>query len=406
MINITLAQLKSDITPMLKGTSLTQVIDFYGTAAKAANRMLARIAPIETRRTVTMTTPFYDNVQDYPLVSDFKLPIDIRPQANRRGMPGQSYFSGTTPREFDVKMDANSFSIKWNNMIRSIRAQRLPAGNVAVMDYFDSPTSNGTWIANIDASNLYTEPLNYIQGNGATGFDLSGATGIANLLNSTASVFDLSAYRYEDASMIYFWIPVGSASRFTSFNLLRGEDSSNYISKTVTTKADGTAFTDGWNFLLFDWSTGVKVGTPTNLKNTYRKFTTNYTIGSAITGCLIDSWTNAFGQLYEMEYYSEYMFRSSTGVWKAVPDDDNDLVNVSPSSYEILKTEMMVDITQIIRLGNQRSSELADWRMMLNGQPPSRYIKDPQYRGLYADYLLMFPSSTILTKTQYYNFDC
>lgn len=405
MIPISLAQLKNDITPMLKGTSLREVTDFYGICAKAANRMLLRISPIETRRTVTMATPFYDNVQDYPLVSDFKKMIDIRPQANRKSMPGQSNFLGTGPKQFDMKMDANSFSIKWNNMIRSLRAQRLPGGNVAVMDYFDSPTSNGSWSANLDASGLYTEPLNYVQGNGATGFNLSGATGNANLLNTTASVFDLSAYNYEDASMIYFWIPVGFSSRFTSINLLRGEDASNYISKTVTTKADGTAFSDGWNFLLFDWTTGTKVGSPTNLKNIYRKISIVYTAGPAINGCLIDSWTNAFGQLYEIEYYSEYLFRSAAGVWKAIPDSDTDLVNVTPSSYEILKTEMMIDITQIIRIGNQRASELADWRMMLNGQPPSRYIRDPQYRGLYNDYILNFPESSILTRTQYYDFD-
>lgn len=390
---------------MLKGTSLRQVTDFYGVAAKAANRLLTRISPEETRRTVTMTTPFYDNVQDYPLVSDFKRMIDIRPQANRKDLPGQSYFSQTTPRQFDINLDPNSFSIRWNNMIRTIRAQKLPSGNVILMDPLDSATANGSWAASVDASNLYTEPLNYVQGNGSLGFDLSGSAGSGVLTNSTASVVDLSTYRYEDSSMLWFWIPVGYSSRFTNFKLVRGESATALKTATVTTKSDGTAFTDGWNFLRFDWSTAATTGSPTNLLNTYRKFTVTYTVGTAITGCLIDSWTNAFGQLYEIEYYSEYMFRTSAGVWIQSPTADTDLVNVGISSYEILKAEMMVDITKIIRIGNQKEQELAELDKELNGQTENRYVKNPKNMGLYSNYLSMFPSSAIITSTRTYNFD-
>lgn len=406
MINISIATLKSDIAGMMKGTSIREVKDFYGTARAAAGRMLARISPVETTRIVTMTTPFYDNLQDYPLVSDYKQMIDIRPQANlRQDMPGKSNFKSTTPRQFSERLEANSFSIQWNNMIRTLRAQRLPAGNVVLLDAFDSPTGNGSWSANVDASNLYSEPLNFVQGIGSMGFDLSGSTGAANLLNSTAAVADLSAYRYEDMSLIYFWIPVGYSARFTNFKLLRGESASAYKEATVTSKADGTAFTDGWNLLMFNWNTASTTGTPTNLLNTYRKFSVTYTAGTAITGCLIDSWTDSFGQFYEIEYYSEYLFRTSTGTWINLPTTDSDLANVSPSSYEILKAEMMVDITKQIRVGNIQASELADWRKMLNGDPQSRYIKDPPYHGLYADYLSMFPSSAITTRTQNYDYD-
>lgn len=405
MISVTLAQLKSDITPMLRGTSLRQVTDFYGTVARAANRMLARISPEETRRTVTMTTPFYDNLYDYALVSDYKQMLDIRPQANRQDMPGRSYFSQTTPRQFDINLDPDSFSIRWNNMIRTLRAARLPAGNVAMLDPFDSATSNGSWSANVDASGLYTEPLNYVQGNSSLGFNLSGSTGSANLLNTTASVVDLSAYNYEDASMIWFWIPVGTSSRFTSFNLIKGDSATAYKSQTVTTKADGTAFSDGWNLLYFSWVTASTTGVPTNTINTYRKFTVTYSAGTAISGCLIDSWTNSFGQLYEIEYYSEYLFRTTAGTWISTPTLDTDLVNVSPSSYEILKAEIMVDITKLIRTGAAQQTELSEWRTQLNGQAQNRYVKDPPYHGLYHDYLSMYPSSAILTRTKTYDFD-
>lgn len=406
MISISLSQLKSDIAPMMKGTSIRQITDFYGTAFAASNRMLSRMDPQETRRIATLSMPFYDNVEDYVLMDDYKRAIDIRPQGDLRlSMPGESVFGQTSTVQFNTSLQPNEFSIRWNNMVRTLRSRRLPAGNVITMDTFDSSTGNGSWAAEGDASGLYTEPLNYIEGNGSLGMALSGSTGAADILNTTAQVTDLSAYRNEDASMLFVYIPIGYSSRFTSFDLRRGDNSLNYISATVSTKADGTAFSDGWNFFYFNWSNGTIVGSPTNTNNTYRRFGITYSAGTAIAGFLIDGWTDSFGQLYEMEYFSEYMFRTAAGVWISRPTIDTDLVNVGPASYEILKAEMMVDITKIIRTGAVQSTELADWRRMLNGDPQSRWVKDPIYKGLYNDYLTKYPSDAIVQATKYYQFD-
>lgn len=407
MLNITLSQLKSDITLKLKGTGLRQILDFYAVAAGSASRMLSRIDPQETVRTATLASPFYDNVNDYVLATDYKDMIDIRPQANRIDEPGLSNYEATAPRQFLERLNPNSFSIRWNSGVRTLRAQVLPTGNCVMLDAFDGASSNGLWVASADASGLYTEPLNYVQGNGSLGLNLSGVTGIGTISNSTVpAALDLSAYLNEDVSPIFVWIPIGYSSRITSLEFRRGDSASVYRTVTVTTKADGTAFTDGWNFLLPSWINGSNVGgTPTNTSNQYRLITINYSIGAAISGFLIDNWTNALGKLYEMEYYSECLFRSSVGAWLYTPTADTDLVNVGPASYEILKTEMMVDITQIIRTGPEMREQLADWRVMLNGQPPNRYVKDPQYRGLYADYVLKFPSSAIPTVTKTYDFD-
>lgn len=406
MLSITLSQLKSDIAPMMKGTSIAQLTDFYGTVARASNRMLARIDPQETIRTATLGSPFWDEVNDYVLATDYKGMIDIRPQANRTSQPGNSNFAQTTPRQFLERLSPDSFSIRWNNAVRTLRAQVLPGGNGSVMDTFDSASSNGLWVASNDASGLYTEPLNYVQGNGSLGLNLSGATGVGTLINSTVpAATDLSAFLNEDTSFLFIYIPSGKSSAVTSLALSRGESASAFRTVTITTKADGTAFTDGWNFLKFSWINGSNTGSPTSLTNQYRKFVINSTIGTTITGFLIDSWTNDLGVLYEMEYYSECMFRSAAGTWLYVPTDDTDLINVGPASYEILKTEMMVDITKIVRTGAVMIQELADWRRMLNGDPQSRWVKDPTYHGLYADYLSKFPSSQIVTTTQTYAFD-
>lgn len=405
MLTITLAQLKSDITRKLKGTSLRQVTNFYDVAASAANRMLTRIQPDETRRTVTLATPFFDNLNDYALPTDYKRTIDIRPTAGRQSLPGRSDFSQTTPRQFDENKDDNSSSIQWNNMVRTLRAQRLPAGNVIQMDTFDSATGAGSWAAGGQASGLYVENLNFVQGQASLGFNLSTVGGTGTLINSTAPVTDMSAYKYNDASMLFVYIPTGYSSRFTSFSLYRGSSASAYKKVTVTTKADGTAFTDGWNLLLFKWNTATTNGSPDDTRNTYRELDVVYTAGTAITGVLVDNWTDSLGTLYEIEYYSEYMFRTSAGAWIQTPTSDNDLVNVSVASYEILKNEMMIDITQDLRTGPTRQAELAELRTMLNGQGSSKYSRDPQSAGLYADYITQFPSSAIPVVTQYYQFN-
>jgi len=403
---VTIAQLKNDIERMMKGTSIKEVGDFYGTAAGAANRMLARIDTEETRRTATALTPFYDNVQDYALPSDYKRMIDIRPQANRYNMPGRSNFSETAAKQFNMNLDANSFSIRWNNMIRTLRAQQLPIGNVLQMDSFDGANSNGLWIGEGDASGLYQETLNFVEGNGSLGFNLSGYSGAADIVNTTASVTDMSALRKNDASIYSIYIPIGYSSRFNSLTLRRGSDANNYLEATTISKIDGTIFNDGWNLVKFDWISARVNGTPNDTKNTYRRLGFQYTIGTAINGVLVDNWTDALGNLYELEYYSNYLFVTQTGQWESIPTSDTDLVCVSQSSYEILKVEMMVDITKEIRTGAVQQTEVTDWRLMLNGQPQSRYVKDPPYHGLYADYLRMYPASAIPTITRTYAFDC
>lgn len=406
MLTITLGQLKSDIAGKMKGTSIREIKDFYGTAGAAAARMLSRIDPDETRRTVTLSTPFYDNVNDYAIATDYKGMLDIRPTANRNTQPGLSHYSQTTPRQFNERLTPDSFSIRWNNMIRTLRAQVLPSCSVAMLDSFDGASANGLWVASVDAGALYTEPLNYVQGNGSLGINLSGATGVGKITNTTVpAALDLSALLNEDASPIFLWIPVGTSSRFSSVTFVRGDSASAYRSVTVTARADGSAFADGWNLLLPTWSLGTNTGSPTNTSNQYRVITINYTVGAAINGVLLDNWTNSLGTLYEMEYYSDCLFRTAAGVWIQVPTADTDLVNVGTASYEIFKSEMMVDVVQQIRTGNVLAQQIADWRLMLNGQPQSRYVKDPPYHGLYADYLMQYPSSRITTRTSLYRFD-
>ncbi len=152
------------------------------------------------------------------------------------------------------------------------------------------------------------------------------------------------------------------------------------------------------------------MGSPDNTKNTYRRFEVVYDVSGinanvVINGCLLDNWTDSLGELYEMEYYSEYLFCDTTGAWKQAPTIDTDLINVGTLSYEILKAEMMVEITGQIRQGATRDQEMTDWRLMLNGQPQTRYVKDPPYHGYYADYMKSFPSSAIVTVTRTYHFD-
>lgn len=424
MLNPTIAQLKSDLTPKLKGTSLVSAGNIYSLAGSAANRMLARIDTQETRRTMPLSQPFYDNLLDYNIPVDFKAMIDIKPTQGRQysRLPGNSDFSLTSAKQFDSNMKSNEFSIQWNSGVRTLRARRLPAGNVSLLDSLTSPTANGQWLGSSDIETtwnesqmwnqslnwdmgLYTDPLNWVAGGGSLGFNFSGATGTAKITNATASVIDLSSMNYQDASLIFLYIPSGFSARFNSVTVVRGDDASDFVSVIVTTRADGSAFQDGWNQLYVNWNSGTVTGTPTNTQNTYRQISFGYTPGSVIKGVLVNNWTDSLGQLYEIEYYSEYLFRNAAGIWIPAPLEDTDILCVDSASYEIIKTEMMVDITQNIRVGPVRSEELADWRLMLNGQPQSRYIKDPPYHGLYADYLQKFPSSQIPQTTSTYTFD-
>lgn len=332
-MSYSLTNIKNSISRKLHGTTVNQLTDFYGLCFDAAVKCQEDCDFEETRRTAQLTTPLYGQAAfDYACPADLKgnRLIDLRPQANR--LPGDTPAQWRS-QDFDrLKTQVTSGSrveVRWNGYLKTLRIA-VPALKNTLMNGCDSPTSNGTWSASGIASSLETDNLRYVQGSGSLRFSLDSA-GTGTLTNTTMTSMDLTSF--ESISVIFCWV-YNEAALPTSYTMRWGSDiTANYWSKSVTSQWDGTALQAGWNLIGFDWQTATTTGSPD--VTAVDSIRLDIASSGAASPVNLDSIVVSLGSIYEIEYYSKYLFRDSSGTFKEKPTADTDLINLDSDSYGV-----------------------------------------------------------------------
>jgi len=329
----TIADLKTRLESKVHG-SYSSVTDVNGLIAEAARNVLLMIDPMETKRVAQLSNAIYDQVYSYPLPADLKGDkiLDIRPQGDRLNSDAVNQ---TYSKNFSTYKDQDTFSIEMNSGVKTISLNK-PQTSAIVLNQCDSITDNGTWSAGSSATDLVADSLNKISGNGSLKFNVSAAGSTAYIENSTLSAQDLTTIKNDGA--LFVWVYIPNPTAITSVTLFWGSSSANYWSSNVTTSQDNTAFVTGWNLLRFDWNTTTVVGTPDETAVDYLRVTINYD-GTAVNSVRVDSIVAQLGKIYELVYYSKYLFKSSSGVWQEEPLDDGDIINLDVEGRNLLLYE-------------------------------------------------------------------
>lgn len=335
-MSYSIVEFKTDLEARLHGTSLNKVSNVDGIINQSARKLLEDLDPAETKRSEQITDAIYDQVYDYQLPTDVKgnKIIDIKPQANRNISDN---FSQRYSEQFDMYKTNNTFNIVFNNSIKSVRISKsLNAGQV--LNQMNGIDINGTWTVGGDADNLRQDTLTKISGNASLRFDLTGATGIAYIENSTMDSQDLTDKQNIGAMFTWVYIPQSVITNgVTSIALRWGSSSSDYWEQTVTSNQDSTSFKTGWNLVRLNWEGATEIGTPDVTATNYSRVTLNYTLGTALTDIRVDNIVARLGTIFDIEYYSKFLFRdSTTGVFAEKVNDDEDLINLDTDSYNIL----------------------------------------------------------------------
>lgn len=331
----TITNCKNDVIAQFHGTTANKIVDFDGLINRAARQVLLDVDPQETIRIVSLASPIFNSIWDYACPTDLKGNgiIDIRPQVNRTRLDivGQVY-----NQAFDVSKSLSLLpktTVQWNTAVKSLRINIPSLTAQTPINNCDSLTSNGTWAAGSSASSLAVDTVNYVSNSASLKFNLASSGSTGYLENSTMTQVDLSAWKNQGYFFIYTYLP--TASNFTNVILRIGSDSSNYYTATATTTQENTVFQDGWNLLSFSWASMTTVGTPVDTAIDYSRVTWTYN-GTAQTAVRLDQITGALGTIYEIEYYSKYLFRSASGTFKEAETLDTDLVNLDTETYNLL----------------------------------------------------------------------
>lgn len=386
MAQYTVANLRDDLVRTGHGASLDKVKNVYSMIHTAARQLISDIDPRETKRIADLSELVHNDVYDYALQSDVKSIIDIRPQVSREEAQRLSHLYGLG---FDLKKELESgretFHIRHDDGVMSLRTSLRLNPSPKTIDDVNGLTDNGSWAVSGDATNLTEDNTTYVTGKSSLNFDLnaSGSSGV--LTNSTLTQVDLSTH--DEQSSIFVWMYFPDASIITSVDLRWGNDASNYWSRTKTAPHDATAFKNGWNLIEFDWNGATETGTVAPATIDYIRIAVAYN-GTAETDIRVDKIFSSLGQLWEIEYYSNQLFRSSAGAWKAAPTDDSDIVNLAEESYNLLLDQCGVVMAQQLS-GESASSDIKFFE--------ERYDKNKD------SYNWRFPSEALTVQDFYYD---
>lgn len=259
----TLGNLQTDIGHRIAqetGTVTTSIITNY---ANESLRRLRRKFDMPSAEVITQFA-LYTGVYQYAIpYAGYKEFVALR---DNYRMPDTIFMRNVSESVFWENLQSgNTKSEARNGTGRQLLFNLLdpPTSHLTVNGAVSS-TSDGTWVASGDANTVGDDTLFFRTGSGSLKFNITTSTGTATLTNSTMSPKDVSGIAYLNTGMFTMWVYLPSATNFTNFSLKWGSSATVYWTNTVTAQIDGSAFTQGWNMLGFDWITATSSGSPTS----------------------------------------------------------------------------------------------------------------------------------------------
>lgn len=374
---------KEHLTAMTHSGTLNKVRSFEAACERAANIVLTNLDPIETVRLTTLAQVIHDDLNNYPLPSDFKKIIDLAPQDDRvsTDVAGRKYIEKFASR---ISIDNKTLTIEGSEGSKILRVN-WKSVNSKTLHSMNSLTADGTWAAVGTATNLVANTLYKLSGSASIEFDVA-ATG-DGISNTGMTALDLTTW--DELADVVFPVFFGSTANLTSVTAIWGNDiaTAYWTGVAQTTQADGTAFRTGWNWIKVPWSTATETGTVAPATIDSFKITIQST--GAISNVRVDNVIFSLGRVFDIKYYSKFLFKNSSGTFLTRPTADADTVIGDGDLNNIFLLELLKQVAHQME-GEDSSYDINYANRELHGDPNS---PDPHLRiGLYAKYRGEYPS--------------
>lgn len=381
--------LLNDLSGVTHGTTANKIPNIFGAINRAARQVLQDVDPKETQR-ITQLAQVFNSVYDYAIPSDVKGDriIDIRPQAGRT--PADIFVQGYS-QDFDAFKSvslADKIITQWNTGVKTLRIEAPTL--TSPIQLCDTSTITG-WTATTGAQNISLDTTNNVAGGGDIKFDLAAGSATGSIQISTLSPIDLTGHVNIDT--LFFWMYLPSGSAITSLDLRWGSDiTANYYHYTATTTQQGTAFQTGWNLIAIPWVSATLVGTPTITAYDSIKITVAYN-STLQTGLKFCNLTSNTGYIFDLQYYSKYLFRNpSTNAFQEtvvdVATDSATIINLDTDSYNLLFNKTAYYVAQSLQ-GADADYDASFW--------------EKEYANALQRYKGLNPSEAMLKGSTYYH---
>lgn len=342
----TISEFKTDATNHLHGTTLNKVPGVNNLIYEAGRNVINQIDPRETKRIGSIGNSLFDQVTSYAVPNDLKGTkiIDIRPQTGIHISDEVFQWYNSEFQQYKDRVQG-IFAIQDNSGAKTIQISRRTSGG-KTLHTMDGVSYNGTWIPSAAITDLTADQNNKLSGTGSLRFKINTFSTTATLTNSSMKPVDVSSFNSNGS--IFMWMYVSKPNAVTNVSLRWGTNSTNYFTQTVTQTHDGLNFMIGWNLIRFDMFGANVTGTPNQTSIGYLRVAIGYD-GTEIDTVRLDNIVVREPQIFEIEYYSKFLFRDSSGTWKEKPTEENDLINLDTESYNLLLYEFMHLVAQVVQ---------------------------------------------------------
>ncbi len=386
MPTFTRANLKSRINAGIKG-KIGMLLSEDDLVNDVVREVISDVRLRSQKRKSRMAPNLFSTIYEYgaPVDLDDQSIVDIAPQVGRRVW---SDWRLTTPEEFDRRKSVEDRIVAVNDHdnIKKILIGKVIDDDSLSISTLDTVTSGGgTWVVTGGATNLVANSDDYVKGSASLMYDISAsAVTTAGIKNTGLNTFDFTDYKNNS---VFHWQYIQSTTGLTSYTMNIGSSTSNYYSKTVTTNNEGTAFVTGWNLLRFDFTAATTTGTPLLTAFNYVEIYMNkLTTKVSETGYRADNVEAKKGQIYDLYYYSEYGWETSSGTWIVNSTDDSDILHADPSEFNMF-IQKGVELAGI-ECEEDKASERAA----------------AKYEIMKNNYGMQNPDESLILQTTYYDF--
>lgn len=344
------AQLKARINAGIKG-KIGILVDSRATINEVAREVLSDFDLRSTRRSTPLTPNLFDWIFEYfcPTdLKDYKI-ISVDPQTDRK----RKFLTLVPTEQFHRRQDIDTVAVSDEDFVRKLLiAKRILTDKRITLSTLDSLTAGGgTWVAFGGATNLRADTDNFVRGNGSLRWDISADVDTtAGVQNTGLNLTDITEYLGGNGAL-FVWVYINSVANLTNFIFRLGSSSGNYLTKTITTQNDGTAFRAGWNLLRFDLTNLTTVGSPVvTAINFAAIFMTKDVAKVSETDYRFDDLILRKGENQNVRYYSKYPWQSISGAYKENSTVDSDLLNCDTTEFELF-------VSKGIRLAGYEADE-------------------------------------------------
>lgn len=379
----TVQDAKNELTGLMHGTTLDDIVNLDGLFDRAARQLLLDVDPQETIRSSQI--PFYDKLYTFPLASDVKgnKIIDIQHLHDRNGrIYPQNY-----TQEFSIKqqrINERSLNVTFRNGLKYLSLNTFELPEAVTI----SPTNDATeFNAVLSVTNLSDNTTNTVTGDGSLYFDYNGAN-LNATIDTTVDPIDMSDVDAMNAGVFLTNVSVPDGDAVASMSLKIGTDSSNYVSMTSSTTHQGTVFQNGFNAVSFLLADSTETGSVDWSSIAYAELTITFKSTAAQTGIYVDGIFYSEGEYLEYVYYSKYLFINSSGAFQERVTADTDIINLDTDGFNLY-----VHLLGLFSAQQQQSA---------NSTFDAGFFAQ-QYRDSLAKYKAAYKGETQLPQSTYYS---